>query len=420
MAVICLIRPMHEGKYKSLDGLRGLAALTVVFWHFFIGFAPFLVGGAVMQHSELGRIISTTPLFLPFAGDFAVIIFFALSGFVLSLSFFKYRTSKVLTSSAARRYFRLMIPALGSVIFAYLVMKLGGQWWHKEASSILSSPWLQTYWNEPGSLITAIYQGIYGVFAFDLYVNSYNTSLWTMHFELIGSFMVFAFLALFGNLRKRWIFYFALGLITMQSYLFPFVLGMALCDLWMNCQDLLRKVSARTTWVLLGVGLLLGSIHESVYPSLYQTGMTLFFTEEQFLVFQHSVGALMVLWAILKLRPVSSFFNLKPLQYLGKISFSLYLIQLPVIYGFSTFVFVHLYYRLGYALSFIVMTAVSLPVIFVLAHYYTRFVDAPSIGWSKTIGAWLLSSKSLRPKKLIEQPDPKPTAKLVPSADTAD
>jgi peptidoglycan/LPS O-acetylase OafA/YrhL len=85
-------------KYKNLDGLRGLAALIVVFWHYSLGFAPSLSGGAAPRHVPLESLLSTTPLHIFIAGPSAVSLFFVLT--FLSLfgrEYTHYSSYKVLT-----------------------------------------------------------------------------------------------------------------------------------------------------------------------------------------------------------------------------------------------------------------------------------------------------------------------------------
>jgi peptidoglycan/LPS O-acetylase OafA/YrhL len=382
---------MAAEKYKSLDGLRGLASLLVVTLHFALGFLLFMIGGATTRHTSIDKLVSGTPLFLPFAGDFSVVIFFMLSGFVLSISFFKHKTISVLVSSASRRYFRLMIPAFASVMLAFVVMSLGGKL-HLEASSITQSSYLADSWNFSANIFTAVRHGLYDIFATTKWEGGgYNPVLWTMHYELLGSFLVFSFLAFFGNLQRRWIFYAAVFIISLQTYYLAFFIGVALCDLWINNQPFWNKVSPRLAVGMLIAGLILGSIHASIYHTLYLTSGLLMFDAHQMLIFEYSIGATFIMVAIFRLEWLARFFESRPLQYLGKISFSLYLVHFIVIYSLSAFLFNHMYYRLGYFLSFVIMLAISFPVILGLATLGANYVDGPATKWSKSIGAWLIS-----------------------------
>lgn len=388
--------PGEKAKYHNLDGLRGLAALVVMFWHFGVGFLPVLVGFTMAtRHVTAYRMVSDTPLFLPFAGTFAVYIFFVLSGFVLSLAFFHKQDGRVLTASAARRYFRLMIPAGASVLFAYFMMRLIGNGAHVAAAQTTGSYWLSAFWDFQPHFFTAVYQGVYGVFFTNF--NSYNTNLWTMQNELYGSFMVFLFLGLFGKLNRRWVLYLGFGLIVIKTPYLAFLLGMAICDIWTTRPDLKQLISKPIAHVLLVVGLILGSWHVgwlNSYNPLYGRFTLPLFNQSEMQVFVLIIAAACIILAVLSLGWLSRFFELRPLQYLGKISFSLYLIHWIVLYGFSCDIFNRLIsHHVGYIPSFLITFAISVPLIFAISHVFTKYIDARSIGWSKAIGTWLLGSR---------------------------
>ena len=63
----------------------------------------------------------------------------------------------------------------------------------------------------------------------------YNQNLWTLSVEFAGSFLVYGFLALAGNLRRRGLCYFVVGavlVLTNHVLLLDFLAGMMLCDLY--------------------------------------------------------------------------------------------------------------------------------------------------------------------------------------------
>lgn len=236
--------------FNSLDGLRGLAALSVVFFHYAILFVPVLVGFSLAHsHVQLTRLAVASPLELPFAGNFAVCIFFVLSGFVLSLRFFQTRDNSVLASSASRRLFRLMIPAAGSVFLAYFLLRSGLMFLHPATVFSDAPNFLKHYYLFPAHIGQAVFQAIYGVWLgnTDLF-SSYNSVLWTMHFELFGSFLIFMFLALFGKLPNRWVFYGLFGLFFLKTYYLGFIAGMAMCDLFVTKPSLPGRVNEKLVW----------------------------------------------------------------------------------------------------------------------------------------------------------------------------
>jgi peptidoglycan/LPS O-acetylase OafA/YrhL len=75
-------------RFGELDSLRGLAALSVLIGHCLVVF-PHLSGSYPGQGWELWawNTLRSTPLSVVWAGNEAVILFFILSGFVLSLPF---------------------------------------------------------------------------------------------------------------------------------------------------------------------------------------------------------------------------------------------------------------------------------------------------------------------------------------------
>jgi len=414
----------NQHRYHNLEGLRGLAAFVVVIWHFTVAFLPFVIGfSAVSRHFRYEHLVANTPLFLPFAGTFSVLVFFVLSGFVLSLSFFRRKDVGVLVSSASRRYFRLMLPAFGSVLFAYIIMRIGDRA-HLETAQITGSPWLTWYWNFQPHFWGAIHQGAFGVFFNDSSVTAtnlamYNSNLWTMYVELLGSFIVFAILAFFGRLQKRWLIYGALAIIFSHSYFLAFLLGVAICDVWVNFPSLKDRLHPLVAWGLLAFGIVAGSWHNTfnIHPSYYSAYQLPFFTIQGTEQFMRTLGAACLIIAVLRMSWLTRFFESRPLQYLGRISFALYLLHFAVIYSFSCLLFNRLLPHLGYAKSFGVMFSISLPLILVLSHFYTKWVDVPAIQISKRVGNWLTAplSKRAASNAQQEQLSDATTSKAIPT-----
>ena len=86
-------RPLKEINYESLNGLRGVGALCVYFQHFMFEFFP---SKFIASDFKIKTTIPTwfknfqlSPLCVFWYGEFWVIVFFILSGFVLPLKFYK-------------------------------------------------------------------------------------------------------------------------------------------------------------------------------------------------------------------------------------------------------------------------------------------------------------------------------------------
>ena len=65
--------------------------------------------------------IFDSPFFTLFDGEFWVIVFFILSGFVLSIRWFKTRNHRSIYGAVFRRYWRLMLPVLAIHVIYYFV-----------------------------------------------------------------------------------------------------------------------------------------------------------------------------------------------------------------------------------------------------------------------------------------------------------
>jgi peptidoglycan/LPS O-acetylase OafA/YrhL len=164
-------------RYTELDALRGIAALAVVFWHFFCtvftvaipGMLPFIYG-----------------IYFLVNGRASVIIFFLLSGFVLSLPFFK-NPQQHYIPFILRRICRIYLPYLAGIAFAILVRTFVVT--HPVATL---SGWFNDYVGDPFSLKTALeHLFLIG----NIHSNVYNNAIWSLIHEMRIS-LIFPFLFL--------------------------------------------------------------------------------------------------------------------------------------------------------------------------------------------------------------------------------
>lgn len=196
--------------FLYLDSVRGLAAIVVVASHLVIGFYPSIYNSVMPPWIRVW-----------YSGEFAVQLFFTLSGFVLSLSFVRGAGIESLRSAALRRYFRLVLPIATSVFLSYLLLRFGLYFNHEVAveTNQPADSWMGRWYGFSASPLRAIDEGFYRAFFAHDMGRTYNNVLWTMQMEFAGSLFVFSFLALFGKLRNRWLVYIAVGaVITRQGW----------------------------------------------------------------------------------------------------------------------------------------------------------------------------------------------------------
>ena len=331
---------MQKHRFEELEGLRGIAAVMVAVYHFLLAFYAIYFFGTSAgqpQHMRLEDNLYGNPLTVFTSGTFAVAIFFVLSGFVLSIGFFRSKSVESVKKLALKRYPRLMLPALASVIIAFAIMTFGIAM-IQQVGAVTGSQWLLTTWGFTPHFWNAIYQGTYGIFVSS--GSAYNNVLWTMTIEFAGSFLVFGFMALFGTFKHRWILYIALGIITFNTWFMAFILGMLLADLYASG----RIMQKARRWLLV-VPVLVIALYLGGYPApdggplpfydfLSPTGMAI-----NWRTLYLTIGATLLVGAVVMVAQISRQFAKKRFSILGRYTFSLYLVHLMVLYTFGMWEF---------------------------------------------------------------------------------
>ena len=358
-----------------------------------------MLGPGNVQHMRFEDNIYGTPLALLFAGAFAVAIFFVLSGFVLTIGFFQTQSESVIKKLAAKRYLRLMLPALAITMMCFVLIKLGFPQYIAEVTKITGSSWLGTGWSFDATFLHAFHSGTMGIFVDG--GSAYDNVLWTMKTEFIGSFAVFAFVLLFGKSKHRWVSYLAVIIVTFNTWFLPFIIGVALADLYASGR---LESFKKKRWT---VGALVGVVLFGAYP-IADTSMTMYsFVSNQlfanvtidYLVLYLTIGATLLIFAVLSNKRLTSWLERPKVSILGKYTFSLYLVHLPVLYttGMLTFLALHTY--LGYNAAVLATLLVNVPVVVLATVFFERYVDAPAIKFSSTVARAFESGESIGVRK---------------------
>ena len=388
---------MAEGVKKMekilyLDGIRGLAAMGVLFTHIVVGFYPAIFNGKAEQAHWAGgadAVLGHSILAGCFASNLAVPMLFLLSAYVLSFRFFIKQDTAVATANAYRRYMRLVGPVLASMLLACLFLRLG--WFHNiEVSRLAHSEWfLGAYYTFPADFAEAVRQAVWKCFSLDG-VQTYNPPLWTMNFELLGSFTVFGFLALFGGSARRYVVYTVMGVLFIRSYYFAFVLGVILSDMhysaWGRAPgEFLR----RRPWLcvlLMGIGAFLGT-----YFTDGQTAWSCWL-EPAFLVdwgvnlfaFWHILGAAFLFLGCLYHEGMQRCLSWRPLTFLGRVAFSFYLLHFILLCSLGCRLFLQFNsWGWSYFSSVAAMAAVLWPVTVFASWFMTVYLDEPLMHFVK-------------------------------------
>ncbi len=352
-------------KLQNLEGLRGIAALIVVLFHFIGSYYPVLVLPNSDYPNKLIEFIAKSPLNVFFNGLFSVSIFFVLSGFVLSYKFFKTEEAESIISTAFKRYIRLVIPVAFSILLIYILTKIDSE----NIYSIFRKP----------NIFDALHEGFIGCFLTGS--NKYNPVVWTMYFELSGSFLVFGFCLIFCDKRNRIFGYLFLMIIFWGTHYFSFLTGVLLSDLNISYGNYIKSNLIKV--VLLLIALFIGS-----YPTLFDQ-KTISTTIYSFIYFNltknyiiyHSLGATLLLMVLVNSDNLNKLFSSRFFVFLGKISFSMYLIHI-IVYQYFTDYFLN-YIRNGVIFSPVISKIftlfISLIVIFLFSIFITKYIDQSGI-----------------------------------------
>ena len=363
-------------------------------------------------------------------GSAAVAIFFVLSGYVLSrspLEMLRNNSSPALLRdrlgfAAIRRPFRLFIPVIGVSFGFAMCMHLP----FGLAPKLL--------WPEPapsvfGEIAT---WSIELVHAFNPFVKHgvaehwfpYDPPVWTIAIEFTGSMLVFALIALLSLSSPRWRI--ALLIATSLAFLLLYQWAMACfvagLILAMNDSETTdtgerlatkylptgsRKVAYGAVffagWWLLCQVSASGGVEAaasvpgwswllSILPSAYYSG--------EYFRFWDAIGAVLVVFATLRLDWMQKFLELRSLRFLGRVSFSLYLIHIPLLWTigdrlarafgivsadsnfqiwYDNLLYLPDIGPQGLSLRFIAVQLVMMPLSLWLANWGTIFLDQPSI-----------------------------------------
>lgn len=401
-------------RYVPLDGLRGIAALSVAFSHYISAFQlAMLTGTPAISHFNDDVLMAKTGLVIFYSPDFAVAIFFILSGFVLAASMESNRASWL--ALIARRWVRLMLPVLAVAVFVWVLLKLGAYAGIQKAAAQTQSAWLKNI--DPSSLASTklwkvISHNLIGPFVphpFGALALHMNAALWTMPTELIGSLVllsVYCFGKRVGLVRENRLVWPCLSLIiavlTFQTKFYGFGLGVLIFEIknliamkFQNAKSIFKRASLIGGVVLFGSGLWLGSTPYWVTPhSSYMcfanflescVGWISCFGLSETVIQMHHLGAAFVVVSSLMLPPLRWLLQTRPCQFLGRISFLFYLLQIPVLSTMAVGVFLTCPTSWGYEARAVVAFFCYLFATGLAATIAERVIDRPSILLSRRL-----------------------------------
>jgi peptidoglycan/LPS O-acetylase OafA/YrhL len=293
-----------------------------------------------------------------------------MSGFVLTNSF-QARPRSVFTH-AVRRLLRIGIPSIASIIFAAIVLLLR----HKPIWLILLRADLDGQ---------TILLGIRGMSIFNLprlLPDSLNPPLWSISFELAGSFLVLALVSL-----RSWS---AAAYAAFLAASVP-LLGLSMLSLFTLGHLCARHQHRLTAPIFEKIGDALGlsSVAAGLYLATSYAWPTAYIPLRSFGLpplcpWQEEAGGGLIFIGVLLVPALQGLF-VKPLpQYLGRLSFPIYLLHYPIMsaVGRPTFQLASPIGHLGATLAALCCGTI---ITIGIAAAFERYVEAPVISWTKRL-----------------------------------
>ena len=341
------IASTHD-RIHFLDGVRGWASFSVLLSHILMNFLIFSMPLLRFDNTKLLAFVTeqglSFNLFVKFIlfgvvtsfisnGHLAVLIFFVLSGYALSIGQLNL-SKRNLPLAFTSRYFRLMIPILVTSLFTYSLLKLNLMFnLAAAAESEKSMDWLGSFYKFDGNLKDAVTFSLYKVFFKYDGGLTYNSSLWTMPIEIIGSVLIYAYLGIFRNTEKvKWklLIIAILSLFYFKPIYACFLIGYAIAEI------------NRKNPVEPSTGIFK---KRNKFETLFICIFMVCSLVSIFLRGNDQIECILAASIVLSVSysyALKSFFSNRLSAYLGRISFPLYLVQIPIICSWSSYLYLKL------------------------------------------------------------------------------
>lgn len=330
-----------------LESIRGLAAVQVLLLHCFGAFTPHLVF-ALPASGTIGGYLHLSPLYFLYDGYAAVYIFFTLSGFVLSRSFAR-QLDRPFAAMIARA-FRLGVPAMAATAISAAILIAFGRP-NAAVGALVDSDWFATQWNPEVSIVSLARDGIvnalflgYRELSSIPYLapwqqpieQSFLTPLWTLSTEFYGSLLVLALCLCAGRSPAVWRMIVLVGAVYfIRSAYICFFVGHVAAMLVPDETKLPSRCAGPVTFILFGIVIcVMADIWQPEWlRSLCQSPTLILFPGQFPALQQKACGAMFVLAGVIALPAAREFLSRPKLVAWSQLSFPLYLVHWPILFG---------------------------------------------------------------------------------------
>lgn len=354
-----------NNRIDQLDAIRGVASFTVVLHHLYL-VVPMLP--LLLKYSPLRVLVN---------GHAPVILFFVLSGFVLALPYWS-GTSGTYRTFMTRRFFRIYIPYLMAIIVSVTADALFANG---------SIPGIVAW--QSGISIPLLVEHI--VFLYIPDTQAFNNVIWSLVHEMRISliFPLIVIIAQRFSWRLNMIVCFLLSILQAgkgvlafpdaiaslaetMHYASMFIMGALIAKNRERLIEVYVNWSRFSKWSVLFAAFFLYS-YSTVINSVF-LGLGL---PNEFVVSDYAAAAasgVMIVYALGSAK-LANFLLLRPLLFLGKISYSLYLYHIVVLFSLS--------YLFHEKIPGSILYAGTILLSLIFATLSWKYIERPAIAWGK-------------------------------------
>jgi peptidoglycan/LPS O-acetylase OafA/YrhL len=403
-------------KIDWADGIRGLAAITVIFQHFINTFFPKMNGAYLPNDSEGWQFMTYPMLRSIYAGNFSVHVFFVLSGIVVPFRYLVKGANdlSIIQSSLIRRPARLFVPILPLSFISY-IMYLGNA--YKQASDLkfLSIMQFKPKFRNFGQFLLDTFIGIWMEDG-----DTYIPQAWTLSYEMMGSILLYVVLVGIHGLKTRYRIaftimlscffgvastFYGIMLIYYHDFLIGLLIGMFI--IWKNKRIEINSGRSKYWNIMerwLGLAFFLLGLFFGSYPLFIVDDASYWHAMKKISdatalaeKFWYSLGGTFLIFGIVLCDWLQYFFSIKPFAFIGKISYPLYLIHLQIMASAGVAIYKALNQRahFDHGKSAMIMLFLYFIILIPLSWLGIYVLDIPSI----KVGRWLENKVKNKPFK---------------------
>lgn len=340
----------------ELDALRGIACFSVMLYHCLLVLPAFFGAISHESTSTIGWLLANTPLHLFWAGHEAVLLFFIISGFVVSLPYYNGRRFNYVTY-LIKKFRRIYIPYIVSIFLSVALMALLVD---KSIASLDISIWFLGMWEH----IPTTSDWIHLFFMMRPEdTHNVNTTTWCLYY--IMQISIFLPLFILAIKRTHWGVFLVVEIIfsTLKAYILHytafFILG---CLLAKHYQAILDKIYGLHRYTIVILAFLACFLY--LFPWLVPGDIADLYGDEI-----TGFGAVVFICLAIGNPRAKACLSHPTLLYLGRISYSILLIH-PIVLLSTVYL---LFTLLPLAIIICLVPLISV----VVAHIFYQYVERP-------------------------------------------